>query len=59
MGIYDARGRMVAQANTGTPGHINSLSVAGEALAKIFDGKLEPLMETVTGYLDMRLANVR
>ena len=23
-----------------------------------FDGKLEPLMETVTGYLDMRLANV-
>ena len=24
-----------------------------------FDGKLEPLMETVTGYLDMRLANVR
>ena len=24
-----------------------------------FDGKLQPLMETVTGYLDMRLANVR
>ena len=24
-----------------------------------FDGKLEPLMESVTGYLDMRLANVR
>ena len=24
-----------------------------------FDGKLEPLMEAVTGYLDMRLANVR
>ena len=24
-----------------------------------FDGKLEPLMQTVTGYLDMRLANVR
>src|ERR1700690_2038954 len=23
-----------------------------------FDGKLEPLMQTVTGYLDMRLANV-
>ena len=41
-GLFDARGRMVAQANTGTPGHINSLSVAGEALAKIFDGKLEP-----------------
>jgi len=24
-----------------------------------FDGKLEPLMESVTSYLDMRLANVR
>jgi alpha/beta superfamily hydrolase len=24
-----------------------------------FDGKLEPLMQTVTAYLDMRLANVR
>ena len=24
-----------------------------------FDGKLEPLMQTVTGYLDMQLANVR
>ena len=24
-----------------------------------FDGKIEPLMETVTSYLDMRLANVR
>ena len=24
-----------------------------------FDGKLEPLMETITAYLDMRLANVR
>jgi alpha/beta superfamily hydrolase len=24
-----------------------------------FDNKLEPLMESVTGYLDMRLANVR
>ena len=24
-----------------------------------FDGKLQPLMESVTGYLDMRLANVR
>src|SRR4051812_49187489 len=24
-----------------------------------FDGKLEPLMESVTGYLDMRLANLR
>ncbi len=28
-GLFDARGRMVAQANTGTPGHINSLAAAG------------------------------
>lgn len=41
-GLFDARGRMVAQANTGTPGHINSLAAAGEALAKVFDGKLVP-----------------
>ena len=41
-GLFDARGRMVAQANTGTPGHINSLSVAGEALAKLFEGRLAP-----------------
>ena len=41
-GLFDARGRMVAQANTGTPGHINSLASAGLALAAHFDGKLEP-----------------
>jgi len=41
-GLFDARGRMVAQANTGTPGHINSLSVAGETLARLFEGKLAP-----------------
>ena len=41
-GLFDARGRMVAQANTGTPGHINSLAVAGETLAKLFEGKLAP-----------------
>jgi N-methylhydantoinase B/oxoprolinase/acetone carboxylase alpha subunit len=41
-GLFDARGRMVAQANTGTPGHINSLAAAGEALHKLFDGKLVP-----------------
>ena len=33
---------MVAQANTGTPGHINSLAAAGQTLAKLFDGKLVP-----------------
>jgi N-methylhydantoinase B len=27
--VFDARGRMVAQAVTGTPGHINSLAAAG------------------------------
>ncbi|MGA0602919.1 hydantoinase B/oxoprolinase family protein [Caulobacter sp. KR2-114] len=41
-GLFDARGRMVAQANTGTPGHINSLAAAGFALHKLFDGKLVP-----------------
>jgi N-methylhydantoinase B len=39
-GLFDARGRMVAQANTGTPGHINSLASAGLSLAKLFEGKL-------------------
>ena len=33
-------GRMVAQATTGTPGHINSLGAAGYALAHMFEGKL-------------------
>jgi len=40
--LFDARGRMVAQANTGTPGHINSLAAAGGTLAKMFEGKLVP-----------------
>lgn len=41
-GLFDARGRMVAQANTGTPGHINSLASAGRELAARFAGKLVP-----------------
>ena len=41
-GLFDAQGRLVAQANTGTPGHINSLSAAGLTLARMFDGKLVP-----------------
>src|SRR6202044_2748952 len=41
-GLFDARGRMVAQANTGTPGHINSLAAAGLRLAEIFDNPLAP-----------------
>ena len=39
--LFDARGRMVAQANTGTPGHINSLAAAGGHLHRMFEGKLE------------------
>ena len=39
--LFDARGRMVAQANTGTPGHINSLAAAGGHLHRIFEGQLE------------------
>ena len=34
--LFDRRGRMVAQANTGTPGHINSLAIAGAHLVRIF-----------------------
>lgn len=41
-GLFDARGLMLAQANTGTPGHINSLSAAGLTLAQRFSGDLVP-----------------
>jgi N-methylhydantoinase B len=41
-GLFDARGRMVAQANPGTPGHINSLAAAGEALAARFHNQMSP-----------------
>lgn len=40
--LFDQRGRMVAQANTGTPGHINSLAFAGGHLVKEFSGRCEP-----------------
>jgi N-methylhydantoinase B len=40
--LFDRRGRMVAQANTGTPGHINSLAIAGAHLVRMFDNKIEP-----------------
>ena len=40
--IFDARGRMMAQAKTGTPGHINSLANSGQSLVNMFAGKLEP-----------------
>jgi N-methylhydantoinase B len=34
--LFDARGRMLAQADTGTPGHINSLATAMEHFLKAF-----------------------
>ena len=34
--VFDRRGRMVAQAVTGTPGHINSLARAGAAMLEEF-----------------------
>ncbi|WP_342642522.1 hydantoinase B/oxoprolinase family protein [Rhodoligotrophos ferricapiens] len=40
--LFDRRGRMVAQANTGTPGHINSLAFAGAHLARIFGNDIAP-----------------
>jgi N-methylhydantoinase B len=40
--LFDRRGRMVAQANTGTPGHINSLAIAGAHLASRFNNRIAP-----------------
>ena len=40
--LFDLRGRMVAQANTGTPGHINSLAFAGAHLVREYEGRCEP-----------------
>src|SRR3569623_3265749 len=34
--IFDRQGRMMAQARTGTPGHIYSLANSGDALVKAF-----------------------
>lgn len=42
-GLFDARARMVAQAVTGTPGHINSLAAAaGNLLAHVEADSLRP-----------------
>ncbi|MGE0847008.1 MAG: hydantoinase B/oxoprolinase family protein [Flavobacteriaceae bacterium] len=42
-GLFDRRARMVAQAVTGTPGHINSLAAAaGNLLAGIDESTLKP-----------------
>ena len=35
-GVFDARGRMLAQAVTGTPGHINTMAEAVKSLHRIF-----------------------
>src|ERR1700730_18538343 len=40
--LFDAKGRMVAQATTGTPGHINSLAAAGYTLAGRFANQVVP-----------------
>src|SRR5688572_26727742 len=40
--LFDARGRMVAQADTGTPGHINCLAFTAKYLAERFAGRLRP-----------------
>jgi N-methylhydantoinase B len=40
--LFDARGRMVAQADTGTPGHINCLAYTAGFLAAKFAGRLGP-----------------
>ncbi|MGE3988825.1 MAG: hydantoinase B/oxoprolinase family protein [Pseudorhodoplanes sp.] len=40
--LFDRRGRMVAQADTGTPGHINCLANAATSLAEMFRGSLDP-----------------
>jgi N-methylhydantoinase B len=40
--LFDRRGRMVAQANTGTPGHINSLAIAGAHLVRGFGNRIAP-----------------
>ena len=38
--VFDSRGRIVAQADTGTPGHINCLAFTGHYLAQLFEGRL-------------------
>ena len=37
--LFDRQGRMVAQAVTGTPGHINSLAAAGQAFRRGLPGR--------------------
>jgi N-methylhydantoinase B len=41
-GLFDARARMVAQAESGTPGHINCMANCGAWLAQTFRDDLHP-----------------
>ena len=41
-GLFDAKARVIALTTAGTPGHINSLAVAGATMAKMFEGDLRP-----------------
>jgi N-methylhydantoinase B len=42
-GVFDSKGRMIAQAVTGTPGHVNSMADSvGHFVAKFGNGGLEP-----------------
>jgi len=41
-GVFDAQGRMIAQAVTGTPGHVNSMAESVGHFVNKFDGKLQP-----------------
>ena len=39
--LFDTEGRMVAQAITGTPGHITSLAAAGQAVSRSRNSRQE------------------
>ncbi len=41
-GLFDGRARMIAQAETGTPGHINCMAHCGAYLADCYRGDLKP-----------------
>src|SRR2546421_7196382 len=45
-GVYDARGRMLAQAVTGTPGHVNTMAMA---VAHFFERFPPPSMKPGDG----------
>ena len=42
-GIFDRQGQMIAQAVTGTPGHINTMAEAVKTMSKMFEyGEMRP-----------------